>query len=302
MSDFIYKLGKLPATYDNRDIRWTNLKQDSSAIHQKAKSICEIRDDAALPSIPNPHGGYGTEFPGGVWPGWGMYANGPCDDNTIPSSWYAYNGVGCCAWSGPGHETMTTDKNGGRTVAKFTCLNIANQYAEYLGLKSAQDLSASNDQGSQVRDVLQWRATKGLLDASGQTHKVGVYVALEPTNLQDLWEALWLFECVGIGINFPGSAMDQFNAGQIWSVVNGAQIEGGHYIPLVGHPVSSAWTCVTWGKRQMMTNQFIQTYCDEAWAYITPERYNEVTGDTLQGYNDADLEKFISLVGTAPTS
>jgi hypothetical protein len=178
-------------------------------------------------------------------------------------------------------------------------LNILNQYAQYLGLKDATELNANNDQGSDVREVFLKRQNPGLLDVNGNAHKVGVFVALEPTNLTDLWEALYLFENVGIGINFPTSAMDQFNSGQPWSVVNGAQIEGGHYIPLVGHPSTNTWTCVTWGQRQTMTPQFLTTYCDEAWAYITPERYNAVTGQTLEHWKDADLERYISLVGQA---
>lgn len=273
----IYPRGKRPATYDSRDIRYSN-----------------VRAGVTLPEIPSPHGGYGTDFTN-----WLMLGNGPCDDGSIPSSWYAYNGAGNCAWAGPGHEEMEIDKNSKKPVSPFTCLNILNQYAEYLGLANAQALTASNDQGSNVRDVLQWRATKGLLDANNVAHKIGVYVSVEPGNLTDLWEALYLFEAVGIGINFPESAMDQFNNNQIWSVVSGAQIDGGHYIPLVGHPSNNVWTCVTWAKRQTMTPQFITKYCDEAWAYISAERYNAVTGETLEKYTDADLEKYISLVGAS---
>ena len=269
-----FKLGRRPATYDKRDLHYADIRP------------------LALPSIPKPGGGYGMDF--GLR-GWLMLGNGPCDDGTITSG-YAAQGAGDCAWAGPGHEEMESAYNARRPIPKFTCVNILNQYARYLGLSGAKELDSNNDQGSNVRDVLNWRQQKGLLDVYGKAYKIGTYVSLEPGNTQQLWEALWLFENVGIGVNFPGSAMDQTNAGQTWSVVPGATIEGGHYVPLVGHSTATSWTCVTWGQRQLMTQQWLTTYCEEAWAYIDPERYNRLTGKTLQGWKDADLELYIHQV------
>jgi hypothetical protein len=269
------KLGKQPATYDSRDILYADVRPST----------------LSLPQAPPPSGGYGGDFSD-----WLMLGNGPCDDGSIPEKEPAYQGAGDCAWAGPAHEEMEAAKNSGRAVPPFTCLNVLEQYSAYSGYNLQ---TGANDNGSNVRDVLKWRQQKGLLDTAGTAHKIGTFIALEPGNTQELWEALWLFENVGIGINFPNSAMDQFNAGKTWSVVPGATIEGGHYIPLVGHPVNSVWTCVTWAKRQTMTAQFLTTYCDEAWAYIDPERYNQVTGETLQKFTDANLEKYITLV--APT-
>lgn len=268
----MFQLGKQPATYDSRDIRYADVRPTS----------------VSLPTPPPPSGGWGMDFSD-----WLMLGNGPCDDGSIESGWAAYQGAGDCAWAGPAHETMEACKNANRPVPPFTCLNVLQQYSAYSGY----DLqTGAKDTGSNVRDVLKWRQTKGLTDSGGAAHKIGTYVALEPGNTQQLWEALWLFEAVGIGINFPNSAMDQFNQGKMWSVVPGATIEGGHYIPLVGHPVESVWTCVTWGKRQTLTATFLTTYCDEAWAYIDPERYTAVTGETPAGFTDADLEKYISVL------
>jgi hypothetical protein len=269
-------LGKRPARYDPSTIRYADIRPTAAG---------------SLPSIPKPSGGYGADFAD-----WLMLGNGPCDDGTVPESWYAYNGAGDCAWAGPGHEEMEGAKNDGRPVPAFSCLNILNQYAEYLGLSGAERLTKGNDAGSDVQQVLQWRQSKGLKDAHGNMYKIGPFVSLEPGNTQQLWEALWLFDCVGIGINFPQSAMDQFNAGHIWSVVPGTQIEGGHYIPLVGHPTERVWTCVTWGKRQTMTEQFLTTYCDEAYAYVDPEKFSAATGKSPQGFTATDLTAYLQKV------
>jgi hypothetical protein len=272
------KLGKQPATYDSRDIRFADVRASAPS----------------LPPAPAPSGGYGGDFSD-----WLMLGNGPCDDGSIPKTDAAFEGAGDCAWAGPAHEEMEAAKNAGRPVPPFTCLNVLEQYSAYSGYNLQ---TGASDNGSNVRDVLKWRQKKGLLDTAGTTHKIGTFVALEPGNTEQLWEALWLFENVGIGINFPNSAMDQFNQGQTWSVVPGAKSEGGHYIPLVGHPLPNVWTCVTWGKRQTMTAQFLTTYCDEAWAYIDPERYNAVTGDTLQDFTAAELQKYITMVAQQKAS
>jgi hypothetical protein len=121
---------------------------------------------------------------------------------------------------------------------------IVDQYSAYSGCDPE---SGNNDNGSNVRDVLSWRQNQGLLDDTGYAPKIGAYVPLEPGNLDQLREALWLSEAVGIGIQSPQSAMDQLNAGHVWSVVPGTQIERGQYVPLVGHPIPGIWTCVTRG-------------------------------------------------------
>ncbi len=133
---------------------------------------------------------------------------------------------------------------------------------------------------------MKYRKSTGLIDANSNRHKIGAYLALEPGNTDHLLAALYLFGAVGIGIQFPNSAMDQFNAGKPWSVVQGAQIEGGHYIPLVAH--RTYLECVTWGRIQYMTMQFYQKYCDEAWAILSPEMLN--AGKSPEGFDLKQLQ------------
>ena len=270
----VFKPGKRAATYDRRDFRFS-----------------DFLPVGGLPLFPQPHGGYGFVFP--VNGGWKMLGNGPCDDGTINTAWAAFQGAGDCVWAGGAHEEMEMAHNSSRPIPQFTCLNILTQYSAYNGYNL---VTGQGDAGSNVREVMQWRATKGLLDVHGNAYKIGAYYSLEVGNHQELWEALYLGENIGIGIQFPESAMEQHNAGKTWSVVPGAQIEGGHYVPLVGHPDPSMWTAITWGSRQMVTDTFLTKYTDEAWGYISPDRYNRVTGDTLEHYNDADLEKYFALL------
>jgi hypothetical protein len=115
-----------------------------------------------------------------------------------------------------------------------------------------------------------YRRKVGVVDANGVRHQIAAYLDIEAGNIEDHLIALYLFEAVGIGIEFPSYAMDQFNQNKSWSYKRGGSIEGGHYIPLVGR--RSPYTkLVTWGKCISMTDAFFKHYNDESIAYVSWE-------------------------------
>jgi hypothetical protein len=266
------KLGKKPARYDANTYRYADVRPTGLVI----------------PKAPRPGGGYGSDFVD-----WKMLGNGPDDDGSLKPAWAGYKGAGDCVFAGLGHGVMESASNSGRPIPKISSLTTLRHYSAVTGYDIQ---TGANDNGTDVQVALNWMQKTGFVDDSGAAHKIGTFVSLEPGNFNQLWEALWLFEEVGIGINFPDSAMDQFNANLTWSVVPGSQIDGGHYIPLVGHPSDTVWTCVTWAKRQTMTAAFITEYCDEAYAWIDPDRYSLVTGQTQQKFDDAELEQYIKTI------
>ncbi len=88
--------------------------------------------------------------------------------------------------------------------------------------------------------------------------------------------------------------MDQFNKGQPWSVVPGAKIEGGHYVPLVGFD-GTHFLIVTWGKVHPMDPDFLSTYMDEGIAYLSNEMLTD--GVSLEGFNQAALQADLKALG-----
>ena len=216
----------------------------------------------------------GFDHTGLVTEPWGMLGNSTLGD---------------CAIAGPMHETMLLNAAAGKQI-QFTDANAIGAYTAITGYNPADP---NTDRGSNVRDVLSYRAATGLRDAGGGIHKIGAYVALEPGDWNELLEALYIFECVGIGIQFPASAMDQFNNGQPWDVPIGT-IEGGHYIPCVARPLAATVDVVTWGAKQAMTQAFYEATCDEAWAYVSSE--NLTAGATLEGFNLAQLQTDLAAI------
>jgi hypothetical protein len=141
-----------------------------------------------------------------------------------------------------------------------------------------------------------YRRKTGVLDAHGKRHKVIAYLALATGNADQLALAMYLFGAAGIGIKFPNTAMDQFNAGKPWDVTKNAKIEGGHYIPGVGRDAKGNIVIVTWGKIQLMTPRFYTKYCDEVVVYVSEEALT-TSGKTLEGFDLAQLRTDLNALG-----
>jgi hypothetical protein len=252
------KLGKKPATDDSRDLLFST-----------------YLDATKLPAVPAQFGHESLFGP----KAWGMLGN---------DEW------GDCAWAGPAHETMLLSKEGDKP-ATFTTAGVLSDYAAGTGFDPKAGPPGHNptDKGSDVHDVLKYRRKTGIVDAAEKRHKIGAFVKLEPKNLTHVYQALYLFQVVGIGIEFPGTAMEQFNEGKPWSVVPGASIEGGHYVCCVGKRQNI--DIVTWGALQQMTIEFFETYCDEAWVYISGEEISD-TGKDLEGFDLAQLRADLAAI------
>lgn len=230
---------------------------------------------AALPPIPKSFGHQSLVS------NWGMLGN---------------DTVGDCVIAGADHETMLWTEEGS-SESSFTTANAISDYSAITGYNPNDP---NTDQGTDVRIALKYRQNTGMIDVSGSRHKIAAYLLLDQSNLlNELLEATYLFSAVGIGINFPASAMDQFNNGQPWSVVQGSQIEGGHYVPVVGYDGAYIY-CVTWGQVQKMSVDFLTTYCEEAWAVLSQEFING-KGVSPEGFNLAQLQADLAAISGTPS-
>ncbi len=189
---------------------------------------------------------------------------------------------GDCVWAGAAHETMMLVKEAGVTVA-FTDAAVLSDYSAATGFKISDP---STDQGTDVQAAADYRRKTGIIDAAGKRHAIAAYLALEPGNLTHLYQATYLFGAVGIGFQLPQSALDQFDQGLPWSVLQGSPIEGGHYVPLLGR-TASGLVVVTWGDVRLMSEAFLATYCDEAVAYVSTE--DLVNQKSPEGFDYAAL-------------
>jgi hypothetical protein len=148
---------------------------------------------------------------------------------------------------------------GSGTEAVPTEQSVLGMYSAITGYTPSDP---NSDTGAYCQDVLAyWRKT-GL-----EGHKIVAYASLDVSNLTEIKQAIAQFGTVYVGLNFPDSAMTQFNQGKPWDVVKGARIEGGHCV-IVGAYGGGKLGLVTWGAETQMTEAFWKKYVDEAWVVL----------------------------------
>lgn len=176
---------------------------------------------------------------------------------TQPYGMMANDSVGDCTCAAAGHAIQVWTANSGNEVT----LSDDAVLAAYEAVSGYDPSDPSTDQGAVLLDVLKFWRKVGI---GGRT--IHAFASVDPTNLDLVRNGIHLFGGLIIGIRFPQSARHQ----KVWTVVPGSPIEGGHAIALPRYWASGPF-CITWGERQMMTWDFFQSYCDEAWAIISED-------------------------------
>lgn len=174
---------------------------------------------------------------------------------------------GCCVFAGAAHESMLWTRSSKTCPdANFTRENVLSDYSAVTGFDPNKP---DTDQGTDMKEAASYRRKTGIVGSGGERHKIAAYIAVDPSNLTQTYQALYLFGSLGIGIQCPSNIIEQFDKKKPWSVTKGTTIEGGHYIPLVAK--RNTLLCVTWGRLQGMTTGFFGKYNDESLAYLSEE-------------------------------
>ena len=214
------------------------------------------------------------------------------DSIIAPGKWgiLGNDQYGDCVLAGAAHETMLWNKEAGVAVP-FSPTNVLSDYSAITGFTPSDP---NTDKGTDVQAAASYRKNIGIVDMNNKRHKVGAYLSI--TNELEIKQAIYLFGAVGIGIQFPDSAMTQFQQGKDWTVVKGATIEGGHYIPGVTYDASFVYV-VTWGKVVRASWAFIKKYMDEAVVYLSEEMLKD--GTSLEGFNLEQLQADLAAITTS---
>lgn len=164
---------------------------------------------------------------------------------------------------------------------------VVQAYRDFCGYQDTPE----TDNGGVELDVLNgWRKT----GIGG--HRIEAFVALEPSNRLHMKAAIAHFGGAYVGLALPATAQDQ----RVWSVVPHAPSSvagkgtwGGHAVCCVGYDQHFVW-CVTWGKVQRMTWDFVSAYMDEAYCVLSkdwfaPGKDSSLIGATPEGFDMAAL-------------
>lgn len=189
---------------------------------------------------------------------WGMDGNADCGD---------------CTCAEVDHTTKARQVAAGNSEVRSSTAEIVAAYSAITGYTPA---NPDSDQGAEMQAVRNYWRTHGVT-LGGKVDKILLFAEVDHTDHQLIKWAVDRFGAVGLGINFPASAMDQFDASKPWTVVKGSRIDGGHAISMVGYDATYAYV-VTWGAVQRMDWAFFTAYVEEAWTDLDESFVNATSG------------------------
>lgn len=191
--------------------------------------------------------------------------------------------TGDCTIAGPMHAIMLW-KAIAKSLVMFSVADALDDYSAACGYISGEP---DTDQGGDMVSVASyWRQT-GMRDTANTRHKITAYLQADASNLGHIDLAAYLFDAVGLGVELPRSAEQQFMDGQPWSVVDNDPLEGGHYIPYVQKIAGNIRQVVTWGGLQDVTEAWLRKYLREVVVYLSPEYL--VDGKSPLGFDASAL-------------
>lgn len=206
--------------------------------------MTDFIDDSVVIKIPDTY-----TFEGNVG-SWGMLANDKVGDCTIASAlhiikaWLAYRGV----------AYNPTD---------------ADAIAIYRELTGYDPADPSTDNGAALLDIAKAWRNQGILG-----HKIGAFMTIDPTNIDQVKLAIYMFGCVYAGVTITQMAQVEYERNAAWECTSPrfclARVMGGHAVPWVGYGEDFIQT-VTWGKLISAKYAWVQKYSDEAIIPVGPE-------------------------------
>jgi hypothetical protein len=205
-------------------------------------------------------------------PSWPMLLNDTLGDCVIAAMGHMVQQWTYFASLGAGMQTMTD----------------AEALAAYEAIGGYVPTDPSTDQGADMLTALNYWRNTGIMIA-GQLHKIAGYVAVDPTSLAQVREAIWLFGNLFTGVQLPVSAQGQDDwivpAGGIYGSQGQPGGWGGHCIPTMAESPETL-SCITWAERLKMSHNFLLDYCDECYAVLSPDWFTAAPA----GFDAAQLQ------------
>ena len=177
----------------------------------------------------------------------------------IPTPMFGNDSLGDCVIAGRAHQTLRFEDIEQGSVLMIKDADVTKEYFKETG---------GADNGLVVLDSLKLWQAKGW-KVGTKTYKIRAYASVDFKNHTQVKQAIFSDVGVGLGVQLPKAAQAQIQTGQPWSVTTGPDAKpgswGGHYIFVPGYTKLGP-VCVTWGRKQQMTWDWLNKYCDEAYA------------------------------------
>ena len=207
---------------------------------------------------------------------WGMYLN---------------DSLGDCVCAFAAHALLLRTSNAGTPVVATDddVLKLYEAVGHYV------PGNPSTDQGCNESDLCQYLIDVGFLGHKSLATAPVVAGVMTANSIDNLKWACQVFVGVQLGVNLPGSAETQFDAGQPWDVGGDESIEGGHSVGMVGYDAQHAYL-TTWGAVQPATWAWISKFTEEAHIDLFMDAIR-ASGTTPAGFGPLTMARDLQALG-----
>lgn len=215
-------------------------------------------------------------------PQWPMYGNDTLGDCVIAAAGHAV-----------GQWTYKANKN----EALLSSAQIIQGYRDVGGYVPGDP---TTDNGCDMLTALNyWRKT------GFGGHKILAFAEVNPQNMNEVEQAIWLFGNLYTGVQLPISVQGK----DFWALPSSLSGDGapgswgGHCIPIMSYD-NSAMCCVTWGQTLDLSRAFFSAYADECYVALSTDWLNAHTdlspGNLNLGQLQADLHSVVNVAKSDP--
>ena len=189
---------------------------------------------------------------------------------------------------------MKANHSGGKgREIELTTAEVLTAYTAATGFNPDAGPPGSNptDNGASLQTGLEYLHNTGF---SGQ--KIAAFGELNIKDTNNWQLALSLFGPLMLGVGVSDDAMQEFNAGEVWSADSQATPED-HCVILTGYQ-PGLFFCWTWGSIQGMTPEWFAQNAYEVWGAVTPGWVSAYTSRDPEGVSLAVLgQEYASVTG-----
>ena len=178
--------------------------------------------------------------------------------NIVDNFMYANDQYGDCVKAARAHQTLVFEGFEQGKQIEITDQEVIDEYFEETG---------GADNGLVLLFSLRdWRNDGW--PVGGKNYTIYAFAQCDTEDLDELRHSIHLLGGVNAGMDVYEEDMRQFRAGETWHITeNSGSKLGGHGIYIFAYDLDGFW-CMTWGKAQKMTFEFLLARCDEAYAIV----------------------------------
>jgi hypothetical protein len=185
---------------------------------------------------------------------------------------------GNCVICGQANQLLRFERIEQRRTLKLREEDVVGRYKALSGAEKPGD---GKDQGLIVLEAMKdWQNSgfvvvpvpKGKAKATPKNFKIAAYGELDPDNHAQMRGAIYLLHGIHMGFWLPRAAQ-KMSAEKFWNYKGetGPDWEpgswGGHLVYCKAYDEVS-YEVISWGGKIIVTNSFVDRYCDEAWAAV----------------------------------